>query len=206
VDFDNDRHRDLFVAMGHLHDTIEHWDPPTTREACNVLLRNTGSGKFEDVSQQSGDGLQVKLSSRGAAFDDLDNDGDIDAVILNSRARPTVLRNMLQENGSPHHWLQVRLRGTRTNRDGVGAQVWVWIDQHPLVAEVHAGRSYQSHFGSRLHFGLGDTSQVDHIEVRWIGGSAERFSIADVDRCVTLREGTGQPASTSTGTGAEPHE
>jgi hypothetical protein len=206
VDFDNDRNRDLFVAMGHLHDTIEYWDPPTTREACNVLLRNTGSGRFEDVSARSGDGLQVKLSSRGAAFDDLDNDGDVDVVILNSRARATVLRNMLQENRSSHHWLQVRLRGTRTNRDGVGAQVWVRAGEHPLVAEVHAGRGYQSHFGSRLHFGLGDASQVEHVEVRWLGGSAERFSIANVDRCITLFEGPGQPALRSGSTGTEPHE
>lgn len=206
VDFDNDRYRDLFIAMGHLQDTIEHWDPPTTREACNVLLRNTGDGKFEDVSQASGDGLQVKLSSRGAAFEDLDNDGDVDVVVLNSRAAPTVLRNRLQERGSPHHWLQVVLRGTRTNRDGVGAQVWVWADDQPLVAEVHAGRGYQSHFGSRLHFGLGDWSQVDFIEVRWIGGRPERFSIDSVDQCVVLLEGTGQPLPASAGRDTELRE
>ena len=195
VDFDNDGHRDLFVAMGHLQDTIEHWDPPITYKARNVLLRNSGDGRFVNVSDQSGDGLLPNCSSRGAAFDDLDNDGDIDVVILNARDRPTILRNMLCEGGTPQHWQQVQLRGVRTNRDGVGAQVWVRAGDLTLVDEVHSGRSYQSHFGSRLHFGLGARSRVDAVEVHWLGGPVEVFSGFAVDRLITLVEGRGQPQS-----------
>ena len=196
VDFDNDSHRDLFVAMGHLQDTIEHWDPPTTREACNVLLQNTGKGTFVDVSAASGDGMRAKFSSRGAAFDDLDNDGDIDAVILNSRDRPTVLRNMLSESAAHNHWLQIGSRGTVSNRDGVGARIEVQAGNTTLVDEVHAGRGYQGHFGSRVHFGLGrEQPHVQRVEVHWIGGAALGSVRRDfsTDQSITLVEGSGQP-------------
>jgi hypothetical protein len=192
VDFDNDGHRDLFVAMGHLQDMIDRWDPPTTYAARNVLLRNTGDGHFLNVSDQCGDGLRPEYSSRGAAFDDLDNDGDIDVVVLNSRDRPTILRNMSCESGSPNCWLQLQLRGAKTNRDGVGAQVWVWAGDLKLMDEVHAGRGYQGHFGSRLHFGLGPRNHADRVEVHWIGGSVDTFSDLAVGRLVTLIEGRGQ--------------
>ena len=119
------------------------------------LLIETGEARFADISAQCGDGPLVRGSSRGAAFDDLDNDGDLDAVILNSREPPTVLRNLLRENGSTDHWLQVQLRGTRTNRDGVGARVRIVAGELSLVDEVHSGRGYQSCWGARLHFGLG---------------------------------------------------
>jgi enediyne biosynthesis protein E4 len=193
IDFDNDGHRDLFIAMGHLQDTIEHWDPPTTHAARNVLLRNTGDGRFVNVSNQSGDGLLAEYSSRGAAFDDLDNDGDIDVVILNSRQPPTVLRNMLVERGSPSYWLQVQLRGVKTNRDGVGTRISICSGESRWVDEVHAGRGYQGHFGSRLHFGLGSKNHVDRIEVHWIGGRAEVFRDFAANQFITLIEGRGAP-------------
>ncbi|MHC4605245.1 MAG: FG-GAP repeat domain-containing protein, partial [Planctomycetota bacterium] len=113
VDFDNDGFRDIFVACGHLHDNIELWDDRSTYFQHNILYMNTGDGKFVNVSEKSGDGLKVKLSSRGAGFDDLDNDGDIDVVILNSRCEPTILRN---DSPSKGHWIQIRLRGIKTNR------------------------------------------------------------------------------------------
>ena len=189
VDFANDGHRDLFVACGHLLDNVELFDDTTSYHARNLLLRNTGDGRFVDVSRQSGEGMLVELSSRGAAFDDLDNDGRIDAVILNSRREPTILRN-----ASPAgHWMQVELRGVKANRDGVGAQVKVVAGDLVQVAEVHSGRGYQSHFGSRLHFGIGAHNQIDRIEVRWIGGGSEVFEIDEVDRRLVLTEGTGTP-------------
>ena len=122
VDFDNDGNRDLFIACGHFLANIRDIDDRTAYHVPNVLLRNTGRGKFIDVSAVSGDGLAVVESSRGAAFDDLDNDGDVDGVILNVESRPTVLRNDSSPGG---HWLEVRLLGTRSNRDGVGARVRV---------------------------------------------------------------------------------
>jgi len=189
VDFDNDGHRDLFIARGHLHDNVERFDDTTTYLARNLVLRNTGKGKFVNVSDQCGDGLLVKLSSRGAGFDDLDNDGDVDGVILNSRREPTILRN---DSANENHWLQIRLRGAKTNRDGIGARVKVTAGGFTQIDEVHSGRGYQSHYGMRLHFGLGKGDRVDRIEVRWIGGGVERFENLAADRLVTLTEGTGK--------------
>ena len=128
----------------------------------------------------------MKLSSRGAAFDDLDNDGDIDVVILNSRETPTVLRNDSENKG---HWVQVRLIGVKTNRCGIGASVKVVAHDLTLVDEVHTGRGYQSHYGTRLHFGLGKRDRLDRIEVRWIGGGVDVFDDIAVDKRVTLTEG-----------------
>jgi hypothetical protein len=152
-------------------------------------LRNTGAGGFENVSEQAGDGMLPSYSSRGAAFDDLDNDGDVDAVVLNTRDRPSVLRNMLNESSGDNHWLQIRLRGITTNRDGVGARVSVFAGDLTLVAEVHSGRGYQGHYGSRLHFGLGRRASVDRIEVRWIGGGTDVVEHVGVDRILTIMEG-----------------
>jgi len=169
-------------------DNIDLFDDRSTYLAENVLLMNTGDGKFVNVSEQSGDGMKVKLSSRGAGFDDLDNDGDVDVVILNSRREPTVLRN---DSPSQGHWLQVRLRGVKTNRDGVGARVKVAAGDLTLHDEVHSGRGYQSHYGTRLHFGLGGREKVDRIEVRWIGGAVDVLKDIAVDQLLTIVEGTG---------------
>jgi len=188
VDFDNNGFRDIFVACGHLQDNVEKFDDTTTYFARNLLLLNTGDGKFIDVSDQSGDGMKIKLSSRGAGFDDLDNDGDVDVVILNSRREPTILRN---DSPSKGHWLQVRLRGVKTNRDGIGAHVKVSAGDLTQIDEVHSGRGYQGHFGSRLYFGLGNHEKVDRVEVRWIGGPVDVFENIAVDKMVTLIEGQG---------------
>ncbi|MBW8041687.1 MAG: CRTAC1 family protein [Planctomycetes bacterium] len=186
VDFDNDGDRDIYIACGHLQDNVELYDDTKAYLARNILLMNTGHGKFVDISDKGGDGMKVKLSSRGAAFDDLDNDGDIDVVILNSRREPTILRN---DSPSKGHWLQIRLRGVRTNRDGVGAQVKVVAGDLTLIDEVHSGRGYQSHYGMRLHFGLGNRKKVDRIEVRWIGGRMDVFKDVTANRLITLTEG-----------------
>jgi len=187
VDFDNDGDRDLFVACGHLQDNVERYDSTTTYLARNILLMNTGDGKFANVSDKSGPGMAVKLSSRGAGFDDLDNDGDLDVVILNSRAAPTILRNDSPAQG---HWLQVCLRGGKANRDGVGSRVKVVAGDLTLIDEVHSGRGYQSHYGTRLHFGLGQRDRVERVEVRWLGGGVDVFENVPVDRLVVLTEGT----------------
>ena len=186
VDFDNDGDRDIFVAVGHLQDKIELFDDTSSYLVRNILLMNTGDGKFVNVSEESGDGMEVKLSSRGAGFDDLDNDGDVDVVILNSRREATILRN---DSPSQGHWLQVLLRAVKTNRDGVGARVTVIADDLTLIDEVHSGRGYQSYYGTRLYFGLGKRNRVDRIEVRWIGGGIDVFKDIAVDKLLILTEG-----------------
>src|SRR5438477_6567406 len=187
VDFDNDGDRDLFIACGHLQDNVELWDDTTSYEAHNLLLENTGHGKFVDVSARAGNGLSVKRSSRGAAFDDLDNDGKIDVVILNSRREPTLLRN---DSPGQNHWIQIRLRGTRSNRDGIGARIKVVTGDLTQVDEVHSGRGYQSHYGMYPHFGLGHRTRIDRIEVRWIGGGTDVLEGVEVDRVIQITEGS----------------
>jgi len=185
VDFDNDASRDLFIACGHLHDNVHLFDSTTVYESPSIVLRNTGGGKFQNVSEQAGDGPAVKRSARGAAFDDLDNDGDIDAVILNSRREPTILRN----DSQPAHWLGVRLIGARSNRDGIGARVTVVAGDVSLVDEVRSGRGYQSDYGRRLHFGLGMRDRVERVEIQWPGGRKDVIQEPAIDRLLTVPEG-----------------
>lgn len=185
ADFDNDCDRDLFLANGHLQDNVELYFDTTFYEVRNTLLLNTGERKFVDVSDQCGDGLLPKLSSRGTGLDDLDDDGDVDVVILNSRREPTILRNDAPRD---HHWLELRLLGTKTNRDGVGAQVRVTSGGVTQLDEVHSGRGYQSHHGLRLHFGLGQHERIDRIEVRWVGGGIDVMEDVQVDQLLTIME------------------
>jgi len=184
VDFDNDGHRDLFVACGHLHDNVELFDTSTTYECPSVVFRNTGQGRFENVSAQAGSGPRVRRSSRGAAFDDLDNDGDIDVVILNSRREPTLMRN----DSPSAHWLGLKLTGTQSNRDGIGASVKVLAGDLALVDEVRSGRGYQSDYGRRLHFGLGKMDRVDRVEIRWPSGRRQTIAGPEVDRVLKVKE------------------
>ncbi len=188
ADFDRDGDRDLYIANGHLQDNVELYNDITAYEVRNTLLMNNGDEKFVDVSDEAGDGMLPKLSSRGTGLDDLDNDGDIDVVVLNSRREPTILRN---ESETGNHWIEIRLQGTKTNRDGVGAHVRVVAGELVQIDEVHSGRGYQSHHGTRLHFGLGPRERIDRVEVRWVGGNTEVFEDMGIDRIVTLREGSG---------------
>ena len=188
IDFDNDTHRDIFIACGHLIDNVEKIDSSLRYAAPNILLRNTGEGKFANISEQCGDGLLPKQSSRGAAFDDLDNDGDIDAIILNARSAPTVIRN---DSASGNHWIQIQLEGTQSNRDGIGARVTVRTGELFQIDEIHSGRSYQSDFGKRLHFGLGKQTFIDEIKVEWIGGEVDTVHQIQADQLCVIKEGQG---------------
>jgi hypothetical protein len=186
ADFDNDGDLDIFIAAGHLHDNVERFDRTTSYHAPNQLMENRGNEKFANVSAQAGAGMKVNLSSRGAAFGDLDNDGDIDVVILNSRRGPTLLRN---DTTGKRHWLGLRLQGVQANRDGIGSHVTVIAGKLRQFAEVHSGRGYQSHSGTRLHFGLGDHEKVDRIEVQWLGGGTDVLENVAIDRFLTIKQG-----------------
>lgn len=192
IDFDNDGDRDLFVANGHFLRNIKDINDSTSYRVRNCLLMNTNDSRFVDVSNRCGDGLAVVESSRGVAFDDLDNDGDVDAVVLNANAAPTILEN---RSATENRWLQIRLRGSKNNRDGVGSRVQVVAGDLVQIAEVHSGRGYQSHFGTRLHFGLATQPRVDRVEVFWLGGGVEVFRDVPLNQLIVLTEGAGEKAS-----------
>lgn len=185
IDFDNDGDRDLFLAMGHFDDNAELRDATLTYKTPNILLLNDGKGHFTNVSKTSGSGLSVTESSRGAAFDDLDNDGDIDVVVLNSRSTPTILRN---DSETDHHWVQVQLKRSNGNVDAPGARVRVFSGDLTLVDEVRSGTGYQSHCGTRLHFGLGQESSVQRIEVQWPGGKKQTLTNPAADQLHVIDE------------------
>lgn len=186
IDIDNDGLLDLFVANGHVYPDIEQTGTSTYHQR-NLLFRNQGKGRLAQVTASRGDGLAVARSSRGAAFGDYDNDGDIDVLVVNIDDRPTLLRN----DTSGGHWITMRLQGVKSNRDGIGAKVTVVAGGRRQIAEVRAGGSYVSHNDMRLHFGLGAEITVDRVEIRWPSGLTERVGMLKADRIYEAREGSG---------------
>jgi len=185
ADFDNDGRRDIFIANGHF-DRIENADDRTSLKVANTLLSNSGNS-FVDVTKKAGSGLEIVESSRGIGVDDLDNDGDLDVIVLNSNAPPSVLRN----DTAPHgRWLQIKTSGTKSNRDGIGAKVIIRSGNRIWVDEVRSGRGYQSHFGSRLSFGLGEIQVLDELEITWPSGQIDRFNQLKSNQLLGIREGS----------------
>ena len=184
VDFDNDGDRDLMIANGHLFKWAHDVEQLTDFKVRNTLLANNGKGIFRNATDEAGSGLSIIESSRGLAFDDLDNDGDVDCVVSNNDAAANFLQNnTLHRN----HWVEFRVIGTHFNRDGIGAKVTVYSGDLMQVAEVHSGRAYQSHYGTRLHFGLGARTAIDRVTVDWLGQTSEYRNL-DIDRIHALRE------------------
>lgn len=188
-DFDNDADVDLYIACGHFKDNIRFISDRTQMKVRNYLLQNNGRGVFETVPATGGSGLDAVTCSRGAAFADLDNDGDQDIVVLNFNDRPSLLRNELPDGT---HWLDVRLVGRASNRDGVGARITLQAGQRTLVAMVHAGRGYQSHYGTRVHFGLpAEISKVD-LTVDWPSGQTTQKRLKEWNQVVVVQESGGE--------------
>lgn len=185
IDFDNDGDKDIFIGNGHINDKIELIDDTTAYKVANVVLRNEG-GKFVDVTAQAGDLPRIIKATRGVAFGDLDLDGRVDVVVLNSNDTADILRNVTQND---NHWLQIDLRRGDKNRFGVGSRVKVVAGELVQYDEVHCGRGYQSHWGLRLHFGLGQHSKVDRIEVSWHGGGHDVIRDIPADQIITIRPG-----------------
>ena len=193
ADFDNDGLLDLFIANGHVYPEIDRSGRGSTYRQRRQLFRNVGNGRFRDVSDQVGGGLLAEKSSRGAAFGDVDNDGDIDALVVNINERPTLLRN---DTAPGSHWVTLELAGRSANRDAVGARVWLEGEgpSAPVqVADVRSGGSYLSHNDMRVHFGLGGRSRVPPVRVRWPDGQVERFEGFAADAFHVVRQGEGRP-------------
>jgi hypothetical protein len=187
VDLDNDGNPDIFHATGMIYPEIEAMHPEYPYKTPAVLFRNLGDGRFEDVSEQAGPGLRELHSSRGVAFGDFDNDGDLDILIVNQNEPPSLLRNDV--NGD-QHWLKVLLIGTVSNRSAIGAQVTAAYGSHKQVQAVLAQSSYVSVNDRRLHFGLGEATAAD-LTILWPSGKTETISRVQGDQLVVVREGSG---------------
>jgi hypothetical protein len=186
VDLDHDGLRDLFIANGHLNPHVAEMNDSTTFPQRKRLFRNSGGGRFTDVSLAAGDAVKAPRVSRGAAFGDLDNDGDLDVVVLNSSGVPEVLRN---DGGNRGSFCLVRLVGSGLNRDAIGARVQVTAGGRDQRAERRSSSSYLSASDPRLHFGLGAALRIDRIEVRWPDGQVEVHGPLPTNRLLTVRRG-----------------
>ena len=193
-DYDNDGDRDLFVANGHVYPQIDRANLGVRYAQTNQLFKNVGDGTFAEVTQTSGAGLRIEKVSRGAAFGDYDEDGDLDIFVLELNDLPTLLRN---DGGNRNNYLLVRMEGVASNRDGVGARVRLTCGSTTQIGEVRSGASYLSHNDSRLHFGLGECAIVDRLEVFWPSGLVETLENLLANRVLVIREGTGSIGPTA---------
>jgi len=190
LDVDNDSWPDILVVTGHVYPQVDIDQLGATYRETRLLYWNEGNGKFKDISKQSGPGCTEPMSSRGMALADFWNEGRLSAVVNDMDDRPMLLVNLA---ANPNHWLGISLKGTRSNWDGIGAQVTVFAAGHHWTQELRSGSSYLSSSDLRLHFGLAAATTIDHLEVLWPSGLLEQFAGGQADRFVSLVEGTGTP-------------
>ncbi|MEJ2007273.1 MAG: CRTAC1 family protein [Acidobacteriota bacterium] len=187
-DYDNDGWPDLMVVNGHVYPQVDNADVGTRYRQRILLFHNDGEGKFSEVAAQHGDALMVPRVSRGAAFGDIDNDGDIDVVVENLDGKPTVLRN---DGGNRNNWITIKTVGKGMNRDAIGARVKVVSADLVQWDEVRTGGSYLSSNDLRLHYGLGKRREVSLIELHWPDGQVETVRKAPINHFLTIEEGKG---------------
>jgi len=186
VDLDNDGWPDIFFVSGSVYPELEKHLPNYPDKCPRTVFRNVGNGSFQRVTE-GGPGLASKHSSRGCAFGDFDNDGDLDVLVVNMNEPPSLLRNDVQGN---HHWLKVRLIGTKSNRSAVGARVLARYGGKMQAQEVLSQSSFYSSNDPRLHFGLGSATSAD-LEIVWPNGNKESHAAVPCDKLAIVREGTG---------------
>jgi len=187
VDLDNDGHPDLFMVTGNVYPEVERKLPQYANKTPRALFRNLGNGTFEELGEQAGPGVTEPHCSRGCAFGDFDNDGDVDILIVNLNEPPSLLRNDLR---GKQNWIKVKLEGVKSNRSAIGARVLVHYGGKVQAQAVLSQSSFYSCNDPRLHFGLGASNTVD-IDVFWPNGLHEKFKAVSANQLVTLREGSG---------------
>ena len=187
VDLDNDGFPDVFYCTGSIYPEVERSVPQYPMKTPRVVFRNLGNGKFEELSEEAGPGIVARHSSRGCAFGDFDNDGDIDIVVINQNEPPSLLRNDLSGGRG---WLKVLLVGTKSNRSAIGSRVTARYSGKVQAQSVTAQSSFYSVNDRRLHFGLGEAQTAD-LEIRWTNGDTERISSVAANQLVVVKEGSG---------------
>jgi enediyne biosynthesis protein E4 len=182
ADLDNDGNPDIFFVTGGIYPELrDEYDTP------RLVFRNLGNGRFEELLGQAGPGVDAAHSSRGCAFGDFDNDGDVDIVIVNHNEPPSLLRNDVDP---ANHWLKFKLTGVQSNRSAIGARVTVRYGDKIQAQEVLSQSSYLSMNDSRLHFGLG-AAEVADVEIRWPLGRVEKLAKVAANQLVFVKEGSG---------------
>jgi hypothetical protein len=184
VDLDNDGNPDLFYVTGNVYPEIERKHPDYPLKTPRVIFRNLGNGKLEELLDQGGPAIATPHCSRGCAFGDFDNDGDIDILIVNLNEPPSLLRNDIRGH---HHWLKVKLTGTRSNRSAIGARVTCAYAGKRQAQEVMAQSSFYSCNDPRLHFGLGAAETAD-LEIWWPTGARQELKNVRANQILTIRE------------------
>lgn len=190
ADLDNDGLQDVLHVSGHVYPELEAQDKIDEEyRQRRAVYRNLGGNRFEDVAELAGPAVKQKKSSRGAAFGDYDNDGDIDVLVMNMGEAPSLLRNDLR---GERRWIRVQLQGTKSNRSAIGAIVTIHTGDGGQTLPVLSQSSYISQNDFRLHFGLGSRQAVDGFTVRWPSGDVEEFPGTEAGQTVLLVEGSGE--------------
>jgi hypothetical protein len=189
ADFDNDGWPDLFTVNGHVYPQIDQLKSSVRYLEGKQFFLNQHNGTFRDATAESGDALLIPQASRGAAFGDLFNDGHIDVVVENIDGAPMILRN---DSADGHHWIELNLIGTRSNRMAIGARVTATTGTLVQTDEVRSGGSYLSQNDPRIHFGLGDATKVSRIEIRWPSGTVQVLTDIAADHIYSVEEGRGR--------------
>ena len=187
ADLDNDGYPDIFLVTGNVYPEIERKLPQYANKTPRVVFRNLGNGTFEELGQEAGAGVTEDHCSRGCAFGDFDNDGDVDILIVNLNEPPSLLRNDLK---AKQNWIKVKCEGVKSNRSAIGARVLVRYGDKVQAQAVLSHASFYSCNDPRLHFGLGNFGSAD-IEIFWPSSLHEKFKAIRANQLVTLREGAG---------------
>ncbi len=187
VDLDNDGYPDLFMVTGNVYPEVERVLPQYANKTPRAVFRNLGNNTFEELVEAAGPGVAEAHCSRGCAFGDFDNDGDIDMLILNLNENPSLLRNDIR---GKQNWIKVKLEGVKSNRSAIGARVLAHYGRKTQAQSVLSQSSFYSCNDSRLHFGLGSNTLVS-VDVYWPNGLVESYKQLPINQLVTLREGTG---------------
>jgi len=203
LDYDNDGWKDLLIVNGHVYPEVDGKGWGTSYAQRALLFHNLKNGKFELVPAVEGTGLAVVATSRGAAFGDLFNDGKIDVVVNTVDSVPLLLRNV---NPDRHHWVELKLiGGTRSPRDAVGATVYLTSNGIRQRGDVLSGGGYLSSNDFRVHFGLGDSTVIDSLEIHWPSGAVQAVKLPAVDRIFTIEESRGVTGISAQGARANTH-
>jgi hypothetical protein len=187
VDLDNDGFPDIFMVTGSVYPELEKTMPQFPNKTPRVVFRNLGNGTFEEMLDEAGPGVSAPHCSRGCAFGDFDNDGDLDVLIVNLNEPPSLLRNDLR---GANHWLKLKLEGTKSNRSAIGARVVVHYGKKSQAQEVLSQSSFYSTNDSRLHFGLG-AEKTANVVIRWPSGAHEELKDVAADQLIVVKEGAG---------------